>query len=230
MRFRRIGRRFAASVAAWFQALTVLGKIGVIVASIHLIFAAALAIHHLASSAKMAAKPIAVRVHCPPKIKPPSTQKQTAPPASRPPPKAAKTLPKKPTPKPAQKKPPAPAPAPPAPKQKPVPEIKLPAFLEKSPLKPAMEPDVNAPSFGRSLAAILQEELELPEIGEVEVRITVASPGKISKVEILGARSQKNAEWLKNQLPRLCVPCFNDFGISDAELEFTITFRNVEKI
>ena len=83
-------------------------------------------------------------------------------------------------------------------------------------------------SYHTSLVENLQSSLQLPEMGDVRVKISIAAPGKLTSVQILDTKSAKNAEWLKNQLPLLELPCFNDYGILDAFLEFTITFRNVE--
>ncbi len=213
MRFRGIRHRFTA--------LSPFGKIGVIVAMVHLCALLALAISHLASPAPKPSSPIAVRIHLPqkpigaaaaPKPKPATQAAPSGKPKKQPP--AAKKA----------------APPPPPPQKRAAPEICLPSFLEKSPVETTAETTVETASFGESLAALLQEQLQLPEIGEVVARIVVAAPGKIEQVEILDARSRKNSEWLKNQLPSLSVPCFNDFSIRDAKLEFTITFRNVEKI
>ncbi len=43
-------------------------------------------------------------------------------------------------------------------------------------------------------------------------------------------RASKNVEWLKNELPKLSLPCFNNFGIDNDRLEFIVTFTNAEKI
>lgn len=213
MRFRRIRRRFAA--------LTPFGKIGVIVAGLHLCALLTLAISHLASPTPKPPAPIAVRIRLPQK-----------PVAAAPKPVAVAAKPVKPKKAlaPPAKKPAAMAAPAPQPQKKAAPEIRLPALLEKSPVETAIETTSATASFGESLSALLQEQLQLPEIGEVKARIVLVAPGKIDEVEILDARSEKNSAWLKNQLPRLSVPCFNDFSIRDAKLEFTITFRNVEKI
>lgn len=109
-------------------------------------------------------------------------------------------------------------------------KIRLPSLIEvKNSVQTAVEEDSPAASSYRfSLADRLQSSLELPETGEVRLKITVIEPGKIAAVEILDMKSRKNADWLKNQLPLLELPCFNDFNIIDPVLEFTITFCNAE--
>lgn len=74
----------------------------------------------------------------------------------------------------------------------------------------------------------LQSSLDLPEMGEVTMKIVIQAPGIIQTMEVIDAHSKKNAAWLKEQLPFLELPCFQDFGIVDAFLEFTIKFKNAE--
>ena len=113
-------------------------------------------------------------------------------------------------------------------------DIKLPGVLSsKAALLNASIEDnaaqTSIPStYHLSLIEQLQSSLQLPELGDVRIKIGIEAPGTLFSIQILDAKSEKNAEWLKNQLPLLLLPCFNDFGIVDAILEFTITFRNVE--
>lgn len=78
------------------------------------------------------------------------------------------------------------------------------------------------PTYGELLIAYLQNELDLPEYGEVKVKIEIDRFGTLVDCEIVEAKSRKNAEFLKNRLPELAFPCLND------PQSFTITFRNVE--
>lgn len=84
------------------------------------------------------------------------------------------------------------------------------------------------PSYGAALGAYLQEALDLPEYGEVKVKLTIDAAGTLLTMEILETRNKKNSEFLKKRLPELSFPCFNDFGILDTVHNFTITFTNVE--
>ncbi len=84
------------------------------------------------------------------------------------------------------------------------------------------------PSYEEYLVAYLQGALDLPERGDVKLRIEIDRFGRLSECEVLDSRNSKNAEFLKNRLPELTFPCFNDFGITDLTQTFTITFRNVE--
>jgi outer membrane biosynthesis protein TonB len=78
------------------------------------------------------------------------------------------------------------------------------------------------PTYGELLIAYLQNELDLPEYGEVKAKIEIDRFGRLIDCQILEAKSAKNAEFLKNRLPELAFPCLNDTQ------SFTITFRNVE--
>lgn len=86
----------------------------------------------------------------------------------------------------------------------------------------------NETTYHLSLIEFLQSSLQLPEVGQVRLKITLSSPGIISSIQILNSKSEKNAQWLKTQLPLLDLPSFPDFGIVDNVLEFTITFSNAE--
>lgn len=78
------------------------------------------------------------------------------------------------------------------------------------------------PTYGEILIAYLQNELDLPEYGDVKAKIEIDRFGRLVDCQILEAKSAKNAEFLKNRLPELAFPCLND------SQSFTITFRNVE--
>jgi hypothetical protein len=82
--------------------------------------------------------------------------------------------------------------------------------------------------YGKFLIGYFQENLDLPEYGDVKAQIEIDKFGKLIRYEVLETKSLKNAEFLKNALPELTFPCLNDFGIFETAQTFTITFRNVE--
>jgi len=111
-------------------------------------------------------------------------------------------------------------------KPSPRPSLTLPSKIEP---KAQIAPESNVdPTYSEFLVSYLQSALDLPEYGEVRAKIEIDRFGRLIDCEILEAKSVKNAEFLKNQLPELTFPCLNDFGIVDATETFTITFRNVE--
>lgn len=98
-------------------------------------------------------------------------------------------------------------------------ELKLPSKL---PAKTEIAPSKLDPTYGEALVAYLQNELDLPEYGEVRAKIEIDRFGSLVRCEILESKSAKNATFLKNRLPELTFPCLNE------DQSFTITFRNVE--
>jgi hypothetical protein len=111
------------------------------------------------------------------------------------------------------------------------PSLDLPPVLSKMApereTKITEEPD-SQPSYEQFLIAYLQSSLELPEYGDVKIEIQIDRFGNPLHCAVLESRSAKNGEFLKKRLPELSFPCFNDFGITDLTLTFTIAFRNVE--
>jgi outer membrane biosynthesis protein TonB len=58
----------------------------------------------------------------------------------------------------------------------------------------------------QTLVDFLHQSLRLPELGEVQIRLTVGRNGTVLKMEVLLAESQKNREYLEQQLPLLHLP------------------------
>lgn len=215
-----------------------LSKIFVWVLGIHLflLLALALVLRPVRSEKKMI-----VRNFSPAHVETPSI-KIPSPPAPSSPPKSAPAP--KPTPKPA---PPPPAKKKPAPTPKPKPQKPLPSLpkLEPSPpssnisSKPLSVPapialssgsEKEAPvlekiSYSDLLVLYLEETLELPEKGEVKIRLFLHEEGKLLSLEILQAESKKNLDYLKNTLPALAFPCFNG-QYPEKERSFTVRFRS----
>lgn len=82
------------------------------------------------------------------------------------------------------------------------PEIKIPLFhLENQEESPE--------NFSEQIALFLEEMLQLPEFGKVKAHLTIDRFGKLISLEILESASDKNVEFLKNQLPILQYPCLN---------------------
>lgn len=86
----------------------------------------------------------------------------------------------------------------------------------------------NSLSYGDYLICYLQESLDLPEYGEVKIELSIDRQGKLLTSKILCSENKKNSEFLKNRLPELAFPCFNDFNIKETALTFTVSFRNAE--
>lgn len=220
-------------------------QIGLVVCMVHLFAVFGLMCHHLVSRRLKPPKSMIVRTITPPVERKTQTTKaeSTVPKIQQP---VAATTPK---PKPAtpSKKPAPVKPAPIAKKEAPVKQERLlkeiaesletlntdskkarTALALPSKIAPKTEVVEDSPNYGEFLIGYLQTALDLPEYGEVRARLEIDRFGRLIDCEILEAKSLKNAEFLKNQLPQLTFPCLNDFGIVDATQQFTITFRNVE--
>lgn len=105
------------------------------------------------------------------------------------------------------------------------PGIKTVAPTTKKPLSiPKLDLSVTPtdalPNTTDEVIAFLQESLKLPEYGEVKAKITIDIRGQLVSVEIVEAKSAKNGQFLKNRLPELQFPCFNE------TTSLTIVFRN----
>ena len=71
------------------------------------------------------------------------------------------------------------------------------------------------------LMSFLHDTLNLPEVGEVKIELTVRKNGTVGKVVILNAESKKNRDYLQKHLPLLQLPMnFNE------EKKWVITFCN----
>ena len=76
------------------------------------------------------------------------------------------------------------------------------------------------------LAKTLKNELELPEYGDVKLELTVLNNGRVTKLRILNASSDKNKRYLELKLPTLLLPPFSDNLKNEREHTFTLTFCN----
>ena len=95
------------------------------------------------------------------------------------------------------------------------PQLAIPTLAATSVVQEAPPDNVH-----ERLSAFLQEALQLPEFGEVKVELSVDARGKLTHFKILETKSEKNADFLKNRLPELQFPCFNESST------LTIVFRN----
>ncbi|NGX50178.1 MAG: hypothetical protein K1060chlam2_00019 [Chlamydiae bacterium] len=72
----------------------------------------------------------------------------------------------------------------------------------------------------------LKEALELPEVGSVKLELTLQSNGRVIKVHVLLAESEKNKHYLEQQLMFLGFPPFTSELITEREHTFVLTFFN----
>ena len=76
------------------------------------------------------------------------------------------------------------------------------------------------------LTAYLQENLELPERGNVQLTLTITNSGLIKKLKILASESKKNQHYIEKHLPYLQCPPFTGDLQKTCENTMTITFCN----
>lgn len=103
--------------------------------------------------------------------------------------------------------------------------VDLPSSVE---VQNQVQASMGNPRYGETISAILQSNLELPEYGEVIAKIEIDASGFVTLCEILETKSRKNADFIKKRLQELAFPCFNEFGLMEARINFTITFHNDE--
>ena len=92
--------------------------------------------------------------------------------------------------------------------------------IESPSLVTQPRPSIEDASVGEQVAALLQETLELPEFGDVKMKLWINRFGILEKLEILETKSQKNEAFLKKRLPELQFPCLNE------TTSLTIVFSN----
>ena len=85
-------------------------------------------------------------------------------------------------------------------------------------------------NYNAYLISYLQEYLDLPEYGAVKMELLIDAEGKLLDMSVISSENAKNSEFLKNRLPQLAFPCFNDFDIHEKTLTFTISFRNAKTV
>ena len=73
----------------------------------------------------------------------------------------------------------------------------------------------------------LKEQLQLPEVGEVKLQMTLSPEGRVVKVAVLRAQNQGNKEYLEEVLPTLAFPFLKNY--LKKEKSFMITFLNEEQ-
>lgn len=78
--------------------------------------------------------------------------------------------------------------------------------------------------FASSLIGYLQAYLHLPEVGEVQIQISLSKEGKVKNLKVVKSESEKNRKYLEQELPQLSFPqVYLDSASSDS---FLITFCN----
>lgn len=81
-------------------------------------------------------------------------------------------------------------------------------------------------NYRNELANHLKAQLQLPEMGNVEVKLIVDKSGRVEKVMILSSENDRNAEYISETLPTLKLPSFGKNFKGDNSHTFHITLTN----
>lgn len=98
--------------------------------------------------------------------------------------------------------------------------------LNAVPLGNSKGETVQQTKYQDELASRLKLLLKLPEEGDVKLKLTLESSGKVSKVEILSSQSEMNRKYVSEKMPTLSfAPFGNDFG-STSSYAFVIVLKS----
>lgn len=78
-------------------------------------------------------------------------------------------------------------------------------------------------SYRDELAGRLKLLLRLPEFGQVKIKLTLESSGKVAKLQVVSSESLKNQQYIEKTLPTLSFPPLTDSGSAST---FSITLSN----
>ncbi len=89
-----------------------------------------------------------------------------------------------------------------------------------------LEEEILPNDYASSLVCYLQEQLQLPDIGEVKIQITLFPNGTVEKMTVLSAESEKNKKRIQENLPNLQFPPFPKNARNLDKQTFILTFCN----
>ncbi len=108
-------------------------------------------------------------------------------------------------------------------------ELEIPSSLVLNSLQGSKEFTISKLSltdddFSASLIGYLQAFLHLPELGEVQIQLTLRKDGKVENMKVITANSEKNKKYLEQELPKLSFP--QSYLDSFSSRSFLLTFCN----
>lgn len=83
-----------------------------------------------------------------------------------------------------------------------------------------------AEGYEEVLIAHLRSHLQLPEFGEVKIKLTLSKNGSVIKLSVLNAESERNKKHLETHLYTIQFPPLDVLGIKKPEQTFVLTFCN----
>lgn len=101
------------------------------------------------------------------------------------------------------------------------------ALSSSAPLQIASDFAISDPSDDPAsfLVGYLQASLELPDVGEVQIELTLRKDGSIEKIKVVRAESEKNKKYLEEHLAKLVFPPMKNRN-KDSPSSFLLTFCN----
>lgn len=104
-------------------------------------------------------------------------------------------------------------------------QLEIPEKLSTPAPKKSVSPPI---SYESHIVQLLHTSLDLPEFGAVKLKISIDSLGRVQAIEILEKKSEKNARYLKEAILNMSFPRFEEFSLDQKQMEFTISFKNLE--
>lgn len=80
-------------------------------------------------------------------------------------------------------------------------------------------------TYQEELVIYLKHLLELPEMGEVKLRLTLTKNGKVASLNILSCSSTKNRSYAETKIPTLSFPPFGERLKGESQHTFSVTLK-----
>lgn len=101
-----------------------------------------------------------------------------------------------------------------------------PAVRQVKELDPSVRVSASEAAYASTLIQTLRTQLRLPDVGDVEVRLTLASDGRVLKLEILDSQSERNRRYIEQSIPNLSFAPFDGRFGGAASHDFSLTLAN----
>jgi hypothetical protein len=85
----------------------------------------------------------------------------------------------------------------------------------------SFKPNLTNDDYTGTLILCLQQSLNLPDFGEVKIKLTLRHDGTVEQLTVLKAESENNRRYLETHLPHVKFPALNNL-----EHTFVLTFCN----
>jgi colicin import membrane protein len=81
-------------------------------------------------------------------------------------------------------------------------------------------------TYAQEIALYLKHRLQLPEYGEVKIKLTLNANGKVSSVKITSSNSDKNRELVEKKVPTITFPPFDARLDGEKSHTFSVTLKS----